>query len=283
MKVKSKAVIFMLISALAFAIMAANVRLAGNIPLFEKVFFRNLVSLLVAFFIIRKSKNKILERKENLKFLLARSLLGLLGVVLYFFAINNLYLADSSMLNKLSPFFVTFFAWLFLKEKLSKFQIIALIIAFFSALLIIKPKFDLTVLPAFAGFLSAMFAGAAYTLVRFLGSREKPATIVFFFSLVSVIVMFPLMMMNFEMPSFIQLLFLLGTGIFAAIGQFGLTLAYKYAKASEVAIYNYTNIIFSAIIGYFLWKEISDTWSIIGGVIVILTSVGVFVYNKNKK
>ena len=283
MKVKSKAVIFMLISALAFAIMAANVRLAGNIPLFEKVFFRNLVSLLVAFFIIRKSKNKILERKENLKFLLARSLLGLLGVVLYFFAINNLYLADSSMLNKLSPFFVTFFAWLFLKEKLSKFQIIALIIAFFSALLIIKPKFDLTVLPAFAGFLSAMFAGAAYSLVRFLGSREKPATIVFFFSLVSVIVMFPLMMMNFEMPSFIQLLFLLGTGIFAAIGQFGLTLAYKYAKASEVAIYNYTNIIFSAIIGYFLWKEISDTWSIIGGVIVILTSVGVFVYNKNKK
>ena len=280
---RSKSVIFMLISALAFAFMAANVRLAGNIPLCEKVFFRNLVSLIVAFFMIRKGKDKIIEKKENLKYLLLRSFLGLLGVVLYFYAINNLYLADSSMMNKLSPFFVTFFAWLFLKEKLSRFQIAALIIVFCSALLIIKPKLELSVLPAFAGFLSAMFAGAAYTLVRFLGNREKPATIVFFFSLVSVIVMFPLMMMKFKIPTFIQLIFLSGTGIFAAIGQFGLTLAYKYAKASEVAIYNYTNIIFSAIIGYFLWKEISDIWSIIGGMILISASAGIFVYNKNKK
>jgi len=283
LKDKSKAVVFMLISALAFALMAANVRLAGNIPLFEKVFFRNFVSLLVAFFIILKTKNKILENVENLKYLLARSLLGLLGVVLYFFAINNLFLADSSMLNKLSPFFVTFFAWLFLKEKLSKFQIVALIIAFFSALLIIKPKLELSILPAFAGFLSAMFAGAAYTLVRFLGSREKPATIVFFFSLISVIGMFPLMIMDFKIPTFSQLIFLLGTGIFAAIGQFGLTLAYKFAKASEVAIYNYTNIIFSAIIGYFLWKEISDTWSIVGGMLLISTSIIVYFYSKKKK
>jgi len=152
LKNKSKAVIFMLISSLSFALMGAFVKLAGNIPLFEKVFFRNFVSLLVAFFVIRESKSKVLEKIENLKYLLARSALGLLGVVLYFYAINNLLLADSSMLNKLSPFFVTFFAWLFLKEKLSGFQVTALIFAFFSALLIIKPKFELSVLPAFAGF-----------------------------------------------------------------------------------------------------------------------------------
>ena len=161
--------------------MAANVRLAGNIPLFKKVFFRNFVSLIVTFFMILKTKSKILGKMENLKYLLARSLLGLLGIVLYFFAINHLFLADSSMLNKLSTFFITFFAWLFLKEKLSKFQIISLVIVFFSVLLIIKPKLEFSVLPAFAGFFSAMFAGAAYTFVRFLGNREKPATIVFFF------------------------------------------------------------------------------------------------------
>ncbi len=128
-----------------------------------------------------------------------------------------------------------------------------------------------------------MFAGAAYTLVRFLGNREKPSAIVFFFSLVSVIGMFPLMMPDFKIPAFIQLIFFLGTGIFAAAGQFGLTLAYKYAEAIEVSVYIYAHILFSALIGFFLWKEVSDILSIAGGIILISTSIGVFVYNLKRK
>ena len=273
----------MLISGLAFAGMAANVKLAGDIPVFEKVFFRNLVSLLAAFVIIGNHRRKIFGKKGNGKFLLLRSLLGLTGVILYFYSIEHLNLADSSMLNKFSPFFVTLFAWLFLKEKLTPAKIISLIIAFAAALLIIKPRFDLSAIPAFAGFLSAIFAGAAYTTVRFLGNKEKPETIVFYFSLISVLGMLPLVLPVFRIPTSRQLFFLLGSGVFAAIGQFALTFAYRFAKASEIAIYNYSNIIFATIIGYILWKEVSDIYSIIGGIVLILTSIWIFFENNREK
>ncbi|WMJ79813.1 DMT family transporter [Clostridium sp. MB40-C1] len=277
---KLKAVLLMLLSALCFAFMAAMVKLAGDIPLFEKVFFRNFISLFVAFGILEKRSGSMFGKRENQKYLLARALLGLMGVFLYFYSINNLYLADSSMLNKLSPFFITFFAAIFLKEKLNPIKIISIIVVFIGALLVIKPQWNLSIVPAVAGFLSAAFAGGAYTLVRFLKDRENPSTIVFYFSFISVVGTFPLMMLNFIMPTKIQFMYLILTGVFAAIAQFALTYSYRYAPASEVAIYNYTNIIFSAIIGLFIWNEVPDLFSLIGGLMIVIMAVISYFYDK---
>ncbi|WP_273326187.1 DMT family transporter [Vallitalea guaymasensis] len=275
---KPKAVLFMLISAIAFALMQTMVKLAGDIPTFEKVLFRNLVSLFVALSVIYRTKTPMFGKKENQKYLLGRSLLGLGGVVFYFYAINNLIMADAAMLNKLSPFFVTIFACIFLKEKLNKIQIPSLIIVFIGAMLIIKPEFSFEVLPAGAGLLSAICAGAAYTIVRSLKNKENPSTIVFYFSFVSVIVMIPLTIMNFQMPTGMQWVYLIGTGVFAAMGQYGLTFAYKYAPASEVSIYNYTTIIFAAIMGFLVWGELPDWLSLLGSILIIVTAVVAFIY-----
>ncbi|MCT4686112.1 DMT family transporter [Vallitalea sp.] len=279
---KPKAVLFMLISAVAFALMQTMVKLAGNIPTFEKVLFRNMVSLFVALSVIYRTKTSMFGKKENRKYLLGRSLLGLGGVVFYFYAINNLIMADAAMLNKLSPFFVTIFACIFLKEKLNKIQIPSLIIVFIGAMLIIKPEFSFDVLPAGAGLLSAICAGAAYTIVRSLKNKENPSTIVFYFSFVSVIVMIPLTIMNFQMPLGIQWVYLIGTGIFAAMGQYGLTFAYKYAPASEISIYNYTTIIFAALMGFLVWGELPDWLSLLGSILIIVTAVVAFIY-QNKR
>ncbi|MBU3113428.1 DMT family transporter [Clostridium lacusfryxellense] len=279
---KPKAIILILISALSFAIMGAMVKLAGDIPLFEKVFYRNLISLGMAFIMIKNKNVSFFGKKENQLYLFSRSILGLLGVILSFYAINYLVLSDASMLNKISPFFVTLFAIFFLKEKLTKIQIPVLIIVFIGALLIIKPQFDFSVVPSLAGFLSAMCAGATYTIIRFLRDREKPSTIVFYFSFVSVVVMFPLMMLNYQKPTMIQLLYLIGIGIFAGIAQFALTNAYRYAPASEVSIYDYTSIIFSGIIGFVIWSEVPDLLSIMGSFLIIGAAIFAFIYNGKK-
>lgn len=273
---KSKAVIYMLFSALSFSFMATMVKLSGDIPVFEKVFFRNLISLFVALAAMKKSKDSMFGKKENQKYLIARALMGLTGVYLYFYSINNLYLADSAMLNKLSPFFVTFFAIVFLKEKLTSMKVVSMIVVFIGALLIIKPQWDLSVIPAMAGFLSAAFAGGAYTLVRFLKDRENPSTIVFYFSFVSVVGTMPFMLMNFVVPTMVQLTYLILTGVFAAMAQFALTYAYKYAPASEVAIYNYTNIIFSALLGFLVWGEIPGYSSVIGACVIVIMAIIVY-------
>jgi drug/metabolite transporter (DMT)-like permease len=279
---KPKAVLYMLFSAFAFAVMGAMVKLSGSIPVFEKVFFRNLISLIVAYAMIKNSQASFWGKRENRKFLLARATLGLIGVVFYFYAISNLILADSSMLNKLSPFFVTLFACWFLKEKLSPIQIPALIVVFSGAMLIIKPQFDLSILPALAGAASAMTAGAAYTLVRYLKDRENPATIVFYFSFVSVVGMIPFVLMDFHIPTMMQFFFLIGTGVFAAIGQFALTFAYKYAPAAEISIYNYFSILFSAVIGYLIWGEVPDGLSMLGGALVVAAAGLTFWYSNRK-
>ena len=269
----------MLVSSLAFACSAAAVKLSGDLPIFEKVFFRNILAVIIAFITLYRQKDPIFGKKENQKYLLLRSFLGVIGMVLYFYAISNLYLADSAMLHKLFPFFVTIFAAIFLREKLSIIQIPALVIVFLAALLIIKPRFDYTIFPALAGFGTAVISGGTYTLVRFLRNREKPATIVFYFSFVSLVILSPLVLLEYKTPTLTQWLYLLMIGVFGAVGQFSLTYAYRYGKASEIAIYNYSNIIFAAFIGFLLWQEIPDVLSIIGGSIIIITSLYFFMFH----
>lgn len=279
---KTKAVFCMLISALGFTFMSVTVKYVTGIPLFEKVFFRNLISLGVAFFMLKKSSAPMFGRRENQLALLARSIFGLAGVVLNFYAIANLTLADSSMLGKLSPIFVTIMACIFLKEKIDNKQILSIIIAFLGALLVIKPEFSLEMLPSLSGIMSAASAGVAYTLLRYLKDKESPDTIIFYFSLISVVFTAPFALAEYVQPTFTQLGLLLATGVFASVGQFGITYAYKFAKATEVSIYNYSAIVFGIILGFIFFGEIPDTLSLLGGAIIIAVAFYIFKHNQKK-
>lgn len=275
-----KSVLYMTFSSLSFAIMSFMVRLAGDLPLYEKVLFRNFVALIITLVLISKNGDPIWGQKKNRIFLILRGLGGLGGVFFYFHSITYLNLSDGTMLNKLSPFFVILFAALFLKEKLGKHKIIAISIAFLASLLIIKPHFEMEVIPAMTGFVSAIFAGFAYSMIRLLNMRgEKPATIVFYFSLISFVVVMPFAIANFVMPSFVELLFLLGIGVFAGIGQMFLTESYRFARASDVAPYQYMHVLFTAIISIVFLQEAPDFLSIIGSIII----VGSFVYLYKKE
>ena len=155
---KTKAVLSMLISALGFTFMSVTVKYLKDIPLFEKVFFRNLVSLVIAFYLIKESSAPVFGQRKNQLALLARAGFGLAGVILNFYAISHLTLADSTMLGKLSPIFVTIMACLFIKKKIDKEQIIGIFITVGVALLVIKPEFSLSIIPSIAGLLSAAAA-----------------------------------------------------------------------------------------------------------------------------
>ncbi len=276
---KNKAIILMIISALSFAVMSTFVKLAGDLPSIEKSLFRNLVSCIVAFYVIRKSGDSLFGKKENRKFLIGRALLGTLGIIANYYAIEHLILADANMLNQLSPFFVIIFSSIFLKEKITKNQFIILITAFLGSLFIIRPSFSLEIIPALVGLSSAIFAGAAYTFVRFLGNREKGPTIVFFFSLFSILFTLPFVIITFKPFSIIQLFYLLMAGVAASVAQFSLTSAYKYAPAKEISIYSYTQIIFTAFIGFILFGQVPTKFSFIGYAIVIIASIAMFIYN----
>ena len=277
-----KGIFFIVLSAFGFAVMSAFIKLSGDLPNMQKVFFRNLVAAVIALFLIMKHKGSFTGKKENRKILIYRSLFGTIGVIFNYYAIDQLVLSDANMLNKISPFLVVVFCALILKEKINIKQISAIIVAFVGALFIIKPSFDIRVVPYIIGFLSAVFAALAYTCVRMLGNKEEYYTIVFFFSTFSLIVVLPIFIMVYEPMTFVQFMYLILAGVFASLGQFGITLAYKYAPAKEISIFDYSNIIFSAILSVFLFGAYPDRFSVVGYFIIFAAALYMFIYNKKQ-
>ncbi|MBP3911866.1 MAG: DMT family transporter [Niameybacter sp.] len=284
MNQKYKGILYIVLSAFSFAFMNAFVRLAGDLPSIQKSFFRNLVALIFAAIVLKRSKIGFSYKKENLKLLILRSTFGTLGILCNFYAIDKLVLADASMLNKMSPFFAILFSYLLLKEKIDWVQAISVAGAFVGSLFIIKPSFhNVELIPALAGFAGGMAAGAAYTFVRILGQRgEKGPFIVFFFSSFSCVTTLPFLIFQYHAMSLTQVIYLLLAGLAAAGGQFAITAAYCYAPAKEISIYDYSQIIFSAILGFFLFGQIPDFYSDLGYVIICGMAIFMFLYNTGK-
>ncbi|WAA10989.1 DMT family transporter [Fervidibacillus albus] len=278
---KKKGIILLLISAFGFSVMAAFVKLSGDLPSIQKTLFRNAVSAVISYGFVFHYKERLFGKWENQKYLLLRSFLGTLGIVFYFYAIDALILSDAEMLNKLSPFFTIIFSAIFLKEKPMKFQVVAIIIAFIGTLFIIKPQFSVEVLPYLLGLASAVFAAGAYTVLRVLGNKEKSYTVVFYFSFFSTVTLLPFVIAFYEPMTTIQLVYLLLAGTFATVGQFGITLAYKFAPAKEISIFFYSTVLYAAIISVFVFQQTPDLFSVVGYVIIF--SALSYMYVKNNR
>ena len=281
---KTKGILCIVLSAFCFAWMNAFVRLSGDIPSIQKSFFRNFIAAIFALIILLRGHTSFRWEKGNLKFLLIRSVMGTIGILCNFYAVDHLVLSDASMLNKMSPFFAIIFSYFFLKEKCTPVQIFGVIAAFAGSLFIIKPTFgNMDLLPSLIGFLGGMSAGAAYTAVRHLGQRgEKGPLIVFFFSAFSCLVTLPFILLDFRPMTLFQLAMLLLAGLAAAGGQFSITAAYCYAPSREISVYDYSQIIFSALLGFFFFGQMPDGWSILGYVIICTVAVGMFIYNNRE-
>jgi drug/metabolite transporter (DMT)-like permease len=279
MSQKNKGIILIITSAFFFALMNMMVRLAGDLPSIEKSFFRNFVAVFFALIALKKSHTPVHIPKGQLKNLLMRSICGTLGILCNYYAIDHLMLADASILNKLSPFFAILFSFLLLKEKS------CVCIAFIGSLFVIKPGFaSVTALPAFIGLLGGMGAGIAYTYVRILGTNGvKGPFIVLFFSAFSCIVTLPYLIFDFHPMTLAQFGCLLLAGLFASGGQFTITAAYTCAPAGEISIYDYSQIIFSTVLGFLFLRQIPDLWSFVGYGIIIAASVAMFLFNNRKR
>ena len=264
---KYRGILLILGAAFCFSCMNVCVRLAGDVPTFQKSFFRNLVAVLAALVVLlRDGKGIRPADPKNWPLLLCRSLFGTIGLLGNFYAVDHLLLADASMLNKMSPFFAVIASFFLLKEKLSPVQGVSLAGAFAGALLIIKPTLsNMDLGPSLVGLLGGLGAGIAYTRVRLLGKREeRGAFIVFVFSAFSCLAVLPYVLMVHAPMTAKQVLTLVAAGLFAAGGQFSVTAAYCCAPAKEISVYDYSQIIFSALLGFFIFGDVPDVLSVLG-------------------
>lgn len=273
-------IILVIVDSFFFSLMTLFVRLSGNLPTMEKAFFRNAIAAVVAVIVLMRTPEKFHIRKGSLPGLFARSIAGGLGLICNFWAIDHIALADANILNKMSPFFAIIASIFILQEIPNVVETVTLVVAFAGALLIVKPTAGVASLPALVGLLGGCGAGIAYTFVRKLRKQgERGPLIVAFFSIFTCALTGPFMIAEFKPMTIAQLVCLLLAGGSAAIAQFAVTAAYKYAPAKEISVFDYSQLLFASLWGFLCFAEVPDRWSVLGYVIVVGMAVVKWYYN----
>ncbi len=282
---KYKGIFYIILAAFGFAFMNLFVKLAGDLPAIEKSFFRNLVAIFFAFIVMKKKNISFSIPKESRKYIFFRSLFGTIGIFANFYAIGKLYIADASMLNKLSPFFAIIFSYFLLHEKIKPYQLLCVLTAFVGTLFILRPGLDsVATFPAFIGLIGGMGAGLAYTNVRLATKHGAPGPlIVFCFSVFSCVCAIPFIIFDHQPLVWWQLASLLLAGLSATLGQFSITAAYTYAPVSELSVYDYTQIVFAALLGIIFLGEVPDIISVLGYLIICGAGIAMFLIRRKKE
>jgi len=279
-----KGIFCIIIAGFGFALMSLFVKLSGDLPSMQKGFFRNIIAVFISSIPLIKHWKVINIPRNNTGWLvlISRSVFGTIGLVLNFYAISHISLADSSIIQKLSPFIIIILSYIFFKEEMTRFQVFAIIIAFIGITLIIKPSGNNIIsMGALAALLGALCAGIAYTCVRYLGTHNISGEfIIFFFSSLSSLMLLPYLILDYRTMTYYQLSMLILAGISATIGQYGVTFAYKFAAAKNISVFDYSQVLFSGIFGYMFFEEFPDFQSLIGYIIVI--SVGIVLVLRSK-
>ena len=278
-----KAICFMIMSSIFFTTMNLLSKLASGISLYQKAFISNSVAFLVIAIVIVKNKISFIGKKENRKYLFVRGICGTLSLAALYFTLDHMILSDATMLSKLGPSFAVIFGYVILKDKINKKQIFCLAITLIGSVLIIKPSLSLSIIPSIIGLLGAACAGTAFTMIRLLGDSENKFTIIIYNILFACILSFPFIfldMKNYHNKE--SIVFMVIAGFCIAFGQICLTLAYKNAPASSVAMYDYIGLILSALYGFFLFHEIPDFLSILGYLIISGTALINFFIQKRE-
>ena len=202
-----------------------------RIPIYELVLFRSLLSLIITLFII-KLKN-INPWGNNRPLLILRGVLGTLALVCIFYAIRNMPLSISTVIQYTYPIFISIFAGIFINEKITRNIVFASIIGWIGILVILNPiqlsniKVEINNLSVLIAFLGSICTALAYVTVKKLVFTENIYVIIEYFPLVSLIVLMPIVLINWVTPNWNELVWIIGIGLFTQLGQTFLTIGLK--------------------------------------------------------
>ena len=277
-----KGILCIFASAIGFAAMMVFAKLAIDVDPIQKTFYRNVLVSVIALIFLLRSKNSFAIPKGARLVMLLRCICGTIGLTLAFVAVEMMYVADATLLQKLSPFVVIIASYFVLGEKIQPYQIAALVVAFIGLIFVVKPGLGAFSLGAIIAIIGAIGGGFAYTFVRLSNKRGVASSaIVFYFAMFAWIVYIPYMFMNFTPLNTHEILLMLGIGISATVGQFGITYAYSFAPGRSISVFEYSQVLFAALFAFIAFGEVPDLLSWLGYAIVI--SSGIWLIFKNKK
>ena len=284
-----RGILFMLLASLSFAVMGGFAKVVSQVlPPVEVTFFRNVFGVVLVGFAIYKSPLKQIGGRPFL--LLFRGTMGFMALLAYFYIIAYIPLGEAVTYNKTSPLFVALFAYFFLKEKLTPWAIVAIVVGFIGIALISMPEEGSFTFNKYTmlGIFSGLGAALAYTSIRELRQYYDTRAIVMSFMGVGTIAPVLLMLVThyletpksldfmfaeFVMPQGVIWLYVLIMGLSATASQLLMTKAYELTKAGIVGTISYSNIVFALIIGTLLGDSIPTPLKFLGILLVIISGL----------
>lgn len=253
---------WMLVAGASFATMGVFVKLGAQwFSSDELVFYRSIFGLIVIVSAVLWWHGR--EAREHLfgphfGWQLSRGLVGFASLTLFFYSIAKLPLAMAITLNYTSPLFLALIMPFSLKERPSPMQYLSVLLGFVGVVMLLRPwQAGGEVLPGLVGLCSGFTAAWAYVHVRKLGRLHEPEwrTVLWFTVVCSLGAALFTTAQEWHPVSPSNLLLLLAVGLFATIGQFGMTRAYKRGETTVVASFAFSTVVFGALLDVLIWKD----------------------------
>ena len=268
--------LYMFLSVCAFSLMDIIVKWSVNYPIGQVLFFRGFFGIIFYFFVIPKNRlhNFYYTKRAGLHFLRCAS--GLIALVAIFIALRELPLATVVSISFGAPIFTTIFSIFLLSEKVGIYRWLAVIIGFVGILIITEP--GMTSLNIYYIYPIIFCLGLSYVAIaiRKLSTTEPVWLISFYFSLSITILSLFSIPYGWVMPSLNDFIYLSLIGIFGGVANLWLSQSYKYSEVSLVTPLKYLALVFAIIFGYFIWNEVPTIKTLLGAVLVIVSTMIIF-------
>ena len=268
--------LYMFLSVCAFSLMDLIIKWTADYPLGQVVFFRGFFGIVFYFFVIPKNRINNFYRTTRAFLHFLRCFVGLIAMVAIFIALRNLPLATVVSISFAAPIFTTIFSIFFLSERVGIYRWLAVVIGFVGILIITEPGFES--LNIYYIFPIIFCIGLSYVAIaiRQLSSTEPVWLISLNFSIAITIAGLCTLPYGWKIPSFFDFFVLSLVGLFGGVANLWLSQSYKFSEVSLVTPLKYLGLVFAIFFGYLIWGEVPSLKSLIGGLLVILSSIIIF-------
>lgn len=263
-------ILWMVITTILFVGVTATVRyLEGEVPAPQAAFLRYAIgTVMLAPSLITLTKFKP-ERSLFNKFIL-RGFVHSIGVTLWFYAMSVMPVAEVTAIGFLTYIFVSIGASIFLKEKLHKHRLSAILISFIGALIILRPGFKVIESGQLGMLIATMVFTASYLIAKVVSKERTSSEIVAMLSIFTTIFLIPSAIYSWEPLSLEALLILSFTALIATLGHITMTKAIKAAPMVVTQPILFLQLVWASMVGLFIFDEEFDLFVIIGGTVIML-------------
>ena len=265
-----RAALLMVIGCLLFSIMGALVKLLGQrLDSFQIAFFRCFFGFVATLPFVLPKKGHYAFRTTHFYGHLLRGSLGVAGMVAGFFATTRLPLTDSTAISFTAPLFMILTAIFLLSEKVRWRRGLATVAGFIGVLVMVRPDSGTLDIAAVVGLFAAFLAALSTTLIKRLSATEEALTILVYFGLFSSISTAAPAYFVWRPPTGDEFALLALVGTLGAVGQFCQVRAYAAGELMAVAPIDYSRLIFAGFMGFLLFAELPDGYTLVGASIIV--------------